>query len=285
MSQYRQPAYGTLPPAVKNLIILNVICFVCFNLLQPQLQTFLALHLWGATNFAPHQLVTHLFMHSSLGHIFFNMFALWTFGSVLEQQWGTKRFLIYYFFTGIGAAILYSAAAYWELYPFIAPINQFLAQPDAASLQTLFQQDIFGALAYCKQFTDALVCPNIDSFQQNANLFIQNSDKSQLPLIMSFVYDYKAFMLNLRTAVGASGAVYGLIMAYAFIAPNQTLYFYGILPIKAKYFAVLLGGVALFMGIQNNPNDSIAHFAHLGGMVFGYILLKYWQKTNDIKRF
>lgn len=279
---YRSPSYGTLPPVVKNLIIVNVLCFAVINLLQPQLVKIFALHLWGARDFAPYQLVTHLFMHGSIGHIFFNMFALWTFGSVLEQIWGSKRFMIYYFFTGIGAALLYAVAAYWELSPAVALFNHFLSQPDAATLSSLLNGNGFDALAYCDILPDQNVCATFDNFQQNAALFIQNSDKSLLSSLMSYVYDYKSYFLNLRTAVGASGAIYGLIMAYAVIAPNQTLYFYGFLPIKAKYFAIIIGILSLVMGMQNNPGDNVAHFAHLGGMVFGYILLQYWRKQGNL---
>lgn len=279
MNQYRTPE---LPIVVKNLIILNVLCFIGINLFQPQLQNYLAMHLWGARDFAPYQYITHLFMHGSMGHIFFNMFALWMFGSFLEQRWGSKRFLTYYIFTGLGAAVLYSIAAYWELYPSILPLQQFLDQPSPETLTQLLHNTDFGALAYCDILPDQNICPTYNNFQQNAALFIQNKEQALLSPLMSYVYDYKAYYLNMRRAVGASGAIYGLIMAYAFVVPNQVLYFYGIIPIKAKYFALIIGIVALVMGMRNNPGDNIAHFAHLGGMVFGYILLKYWQKNKQL---
>ena len=279
--QYRPPAYGTLPPVVKSLLIVNVLLFVVANMWQPQLSQYLALHLWGARDFAPYQLLTHLFMHGSIGHIFFNMFALWNFGTILEQYWGSKRFLIYYCFTGIGAAILYMATAHWELMPDLRLLDQFLANPVPASLGAILNSDVLTAIGYCEVLPDPNICNGFDTFSQNAAAFVQSDDKSQLSSLMRYVDDYKAYFLNLRTAVGASGAIYGLIMAYAMVAPNQTLYFYGILPIKARYFAILLGVAALVMGLQNNAGDNIAHFAHLGGMIFGYILMRYWQKTGS----
>ncbi len=281
---YRPPTYNSLPPVVKNLLILNVLCFVVVHLLQPQLLHYLALHLWGARDFAPHQLITHIFMHGSIGHIFFNMFALWTFGSVLEQIWGSKRFLIYYCFTGIGAALLYLVTAHWEMQSTAQLFDAFLTQPTPANLSTILQKDVLNAIAYCGILPDANICDTYEKFISNATLFIKNDDKSLLNSLMTYVSDYKAYWLNLRTAVGASGAIYGLIMAYAVIAPNQTLYFYGILPIKARYFAILLGIVALVMGLQNNAGDNIAHFAHLGGMVFGCFLLYYWRNKGHLYR-
>lgn len=155
--------------------------------------------------FKPWQLVTHMFMHGGFSHIFFNMFALWMFGSIIEQRFGAKRFLIYYFICGLGAAACHMAVQYYL----------FHVQGDA-----------------------------------------------QVPFIPT---------------VGASGAVYGLLFAFGYLFPNAVLHLYFAIPVKAKYVVIGLAAIGLFSGISNNPGDNVAHFAHLGGMLAGFIVFKAWN--------
>jgi len=190
-------------PVVLNLIIINVLVYTIqsmfdgpnpVTILDQQITGKIALYPYHTEYFKPYQLVTHLFAHGGIFHLFFNMFALWMFGSMLERVWGTKRFFIFYFACGLAAGV--------------------------------------------------------------AHLILQNSP-----------------------AIGASGAIMGLFAAFAYIFPNTQLIIFPIpVPIKAKYAVALMAAFDLFGGVY--PVDNIAHFAHLGGLVMGLILVIIWNKTN-----
>ena len=197
-NQYSPGTQFTLfPPAIKHILIINLIFFV--GSMTPGVDVFLstlALYPLGSGLFYPWQLVSYMFLHANFGHIFFNLFALWMFGQAIEYAWGTKRFTIYYFATGIGAGVL---------------------------------QLLVGLLG-----------------------------------------------LSSAPVVGASGAVYGILLAFGMMFPNNyIMLLIPPIPIKAKYFVIIFGVLELFSGITN-LNSGIAHFAHLGGMVFGYLLIRYW---------
>lgn len=201
-----------MPPAVKYLLLANVICYVLGLVLpqvryaggsEPLLNAMCGLYYFDSPNFAPYQIVTYMFMHAGLGHLFFNMFALWMFGRVMEQAWGMKRFLIYYFVCGIGAGLIQEA----------------------------------GQLA-------GVIHP-------------------------------------LAMTVGASGAVYGILLAFGLTFPEERLFIIPIpFPIKAKYFVMLYALLEVFQGL--GASDGVAHFAHLGGMLFGLLLILHWRR--QVKR-
>ena len=173
-------------------------------------------------------------MHGSFTHLFFNMFALWMFGKILENIWGEKRFLIYYMITGIGAAFIHLLISQYQI---ISISNQI---PELVSIA------------------------------------IEGKYNPSIPL------SKKLTQLIITPTVGASGAVFGLLLAFGMLFPNALLYLYFAIPIKAKYFVIGYGILELYAGINNNPADNVAHFAHLGGMIFGYILIKYWKKNTTI---
>lgn len=202
---------------------------------------YLALHLPQSLYFRPHQFFTHMFMHDvrDFRHILTNMFALWMFGSAIENVWGGKRFLTYYLVTGLGAALLHLAVSELELY----------------------------------RILDSL------SVDQRSILF--NTTREQLIEINGFPDNLMntAWMMLNQQMVGASGAVFGILLAFGMMFPNNRIFllFFPI-PIKAKYLVAGFGVWELYRGLANSPGDNVAHFAHLGGMLIGYILLKYWQK-------
>ncbi len=233
-----------IPPVVKNLIIINVVLLLGTFFLKGvgiNLNRELGLFYFGSPLFRPYQLVTHMFMHGGLMHLFFNMFALYMFGRVLEQVWGSKRFFIYYFFTGIGAALLHTFVNYIE------------AQSVLSSLT--FEQI-------------AMVKAN------GTELFLQGRTYTN-PSMASLQY-----LLNIPT-VGASGAVFGVLLAFGMYFPNtQLMLLFPPIPIKAKYFVLIYGGIELWLGLSQ-ANSNIAHFAHLGGMLFGFILIKIWARSRD----
>jgi len=240
---YRPTSFTQLPEVIKNLLIINGLLFFATISLKNygiDLTQALALHQFQSPNFMPHQLVTHFFMHADFTHLLFNMFALWMFGKILENAWGGKRFLVYYMITALGAAALHLTISQYEI------IN-LQSQLHPSDLNILLEN-------------------GKSVLERSQNYSNQIMGKLNL-------------LINTPT-VGASGAVFGILLAFGMLFPNTLLYIYFAVPIKAKYFVMIYGGLELYLGLSNNPADNVAHFAHLGGMLFGFLLLKYWQGNN-----
>lgn len=233
-----------IPTVVKNLLIINLLMLLAGPTAESfgiDLGNLLGLHHWSSELFMPHQLFTYMFLHGNFSHLFFNMFALWMFGKILEQIWGQKKFLIYYTITGIGAGII-------QLIVTELRIQNLAAQIDPSSVEMVMRE-------------------GLDVLQKNMNY----SDSLLGELNQ---------MIN-TTTVGASGAVFGILLAFGMLFPNsQIMLLIPPIPIKAKYFVAIYGAIELYMGISNNPADNVAHFAHLGGMLFGYFLIKYWKNNS-----
>jgi membrane associated rhomboid family serine protease len=278
MSNYISPGgYNVLPPVVKNLLIINGLMFLAKMIVpgvfRVDLDAILGLHYWGASMFYPFQFITYMFMHGDLGHLIFNMFALWMFGATLENYWGAKRFLFFYFFTGIGAAIVHYTVFYFQISPTLEMINAYLEAPDFTWFKSFVNS------------TDFIASPSIIN-QYNA-VFVPAangaaSDAGVLQASIDFMTYYREAYLNMHTVVGASGAIYGLLLAFGMLFPNALIYLYFLFPIKAKWFVIAFGAIELFSGIRGGGN--VAHFAHLGGMLFGIILILYWRR-KDIDKF
>ena len=233
---YSPGNFNELPVVVKNLLIINGLLFlatISLNNLGIDLVKIFGLHQFQSNDFRPHQIITHLFMHGSFTHLFFNMFALWMFGKILENIWGQKKFLIYYMITGVGAAAIHLIFCQYQI------INISNQIPELV------------------------------------NIAIEGKYNPSIPL------SKKLTQLIITPTVGASGAVFGLLLAFGMLFPNALLYLYFAIPIKAKYFVIGYGLIELYAGISNNPADNVAHFAHLGGMIFGYFLIKYWKQDTN----
>ncbi len=243
MQNFR-PSTNTIPPVVKNLIIINAIMLFATYILEMKgidLTKILGLHYIQSPDFRPYQLVTHMFMHGGLMHLVFNMFALWMFGRVLESVWGPKRFFIFYFVTGLGAAVFYSFVNFVEFH-YIA--SKMLPE----TVQMVMNQ-------------------GTELFNQGKNFSDASAGKLNL-------------LLNVPT-VGASGAVFGILLGFGMLFPNtQLMLLFPPIPIKAKYFVLGYGAIELFSGIANTGSN-VAHFAHLGGMLFGFIMIKYWNRNTN----
>lgn len=233
-----------LPPVVKNLIIINVIMlladYTVRSIFGVELTMILGLYFPKSDSFLPLQIVSHMFMHGSFWHLFFNMYALYMFGQVLEQVWGPKRFFIYYMVCGLGAAFIHETVIlfqYERLMNVISPEQLQMVLNDGAEY---FRQG--------KVFSDETM---------------------------------KSLQLLLNTpTVGASGAVFGILLAFGVLFPNtQLMLLIPPIPIRAKYFVLIYGAIELYLAFSN-PGSNIAHAAHLGGMLFGYILIRYWRKTT-----
>ena len=222
MYVYRgQGFWGSMPPVVKNLVILNSIMLLITFLTGDFMYEKFALFYFESPLFKPYQLVTHMFMHGNFVHLFFNMYSLVIFGIVLEQVWGSKKFFIYYMVTGLGAAALHSLVLWLEV----------------SSLEGAYQAG------------NMMAATGIENLMRTPT-------------------------------VGASGAVYGVLLAYGMLFPNNVLQLlFPPVALKAKWFVLIFGAIELFLGISNTGSN-IAHFAHLGGMLFGYFLIIYWKKKN-----
>ncbi len=222
----------TIPPIVKNLLIINILAFAAIFVFEKSqgidLNHLLGLHFVRGEHFAPWQFITYMFMHEGWEHLFFNMFALWMFGGIIERTLGFKRFLIYYFVCGIGAGIC---------------------------------QEI----AQLIQYSDVTV---IQAYH---------------PLKHHLVDAYQAIdgINPIMGCVGASGAIYGILLAFGMIYPNERMFIIPIpFPIKAKYL-VLGYAVIELMSVLTRAHDGVAHVAHLGGMIFGILLILFWRKQDN----
>ena len=237
-----------MPDVVKNLLLLNIVMYVltlAFNELFPML----ALHNFQSLYFEPYQLVSHFFMHSKAmpAHILFNMFALVMFGSPLEKIWGPKRFLLFYFVSAGGAVILQLGINYWD----------YLKMFEGMSGDEIYQ---------IKEYVQYMV---------DKNAYPENITVAEINLSMEYI-NYSG-----QTMVGASGAVMGLLVAFAYLFPNTELMLIFLpIPVKAKYFVPFYMLIELFLGVGNFQWDNIAHYAHLGGALFGFILVYIWQKDK-----
>ena len=219
-------------------------------------------------------------MHGGFAHILFNMFALWMFGNTLENLWGPKKFLIYYIVTGIGAALVHYVTIYFMLQPDLALMNQFLSDPTMQSLNSLVNNHRF----QINQFSGDIWLA-FSSFQADVNQLSRNPDNyAALQRSIEFVADYKTHFLNQPNVIGASGAVFGILLAFGMTFPNAIIYLYFAIPVKAKYFVIFYGLLELYLGFARTSSN-VAHFAHLGGMIFGYFLIMYWRQKDKPKFF
>ncbi len=274
MDQYRPTGFNILPPVVKNLLIINGLFFLATLATGTKfgfdLTDMLGLHYFQAEKFRPYQFITYMFMHGGPMHILFNMFALWMFGNAIENIWGPKKFLIYYLVTGVGAAITHYVVLYFEISPVMAAIDAYLNNPTPETLNVFLNSGYFKVMSVEVQ-------DNFNIFREQYNQLLFTDPTQALQLSVDFISQYKIDFLNAPVVVGASGAVFGILLAFGMMFPNALIYVYFAIPVKAKYFVIIYGAIELFSGVFNKGSD-VAHFAHLGGMVFGYLLLLYWKK-------
>lgn len=215
-----------IPTITRWLLIINVVAYL-LTMIMPGMTNLFGLHYWQASYFHIYQFITYMFMHGGLTHLFFNMFALWMFGCVMERTWGPQRFLTYYLVCGIGAGFI-----------------QELAQ--------------FGSLF-------------LDLSSQGATI-------GQILRIES-ILPGGSMMLNGWTTVGASGSIYGILLAFGMTYPEERMFIFPLpVPIKAKWFVIGYAAIELFLALSNS-SDGVAHVAHLGGMLFGFFLIRHWRSV------
>ena len=215
-----------IPTITKNLLIINIICFLGATVMGSSFNfnEIFGLHYWQATNFHLYQLVTYMFMHGSWTHLFFNMFALWMFGGIIERTFGQNRFILYYMICGLGAALCQEVSQTVQVYSMIAP--------QGATLNDLFN--------------------------------LSTADR---------------MVLNNLTTVGASGSIYGILLAFGMCYPEERIFVFPLpVPLKAKWFVMIYVVIELLSALSQR-GDGVAHVAHLGGMLFGYIMIKMWRNS------
>jgi len=279
--QFRPRGFSFLPPLVKNLLIINGLMFIAQIVSEKsfgiRLEDLLGLHYPLAMDFKPWQFVTYMFLHGSFWHLFFNMFALWMFGYALENIWGPRRFLLYYFVTGIGAALVHYFVIYLQINPTITQINAIIADPNS----TLIFDFISKNTLQIDQYSGDIYIQS-QKLREALETLAYNPDNRQALLIArNFFVDYREYFLNLPNVIGASGAVFGILLAFGMLFPNTLIYIYFFFPLKAKYFVIIYGLIELFYGFSG-AQSNVAHFAHLGGMVFGFFLIIYWKKKGRL---
>ncbi len=271
-NQYNPAGFRLLPPVVKNLLIINGLFFLATlsfeNAFRINLVDILGLHYFGSDLFRPYQFVTYMFLHADFKHILYNMFALWMFGYLLENVWGPKRFLTYYMITGIGAAIIQTLVIWWDM-----------SSIQSAAMAYSQSPNLDGFIAFIRQHY-----PQYYEIEGSVRTFIGEWSMSPKNLMyrqqsLDYINQLITLQMNVPT-IGASGAVYGILLAFGMLFPNMLVYIYFLFPIKAKWIVILYGAIEVFSGISNNPSDNIAHFAHLGGMLFGFFLIIYWRKKS-----
>lgn len=242
MNAYRQSPFANITPVVKNLLIINIIFFIAFlwfdqGSADGPMTQLLGMHYFGSKDFKVWQLITYMFMHGGWAHIFFNMFALFMFGPIIEYSLGSKRFFNLYFICGIGAALLQLVVQAFEVHSitggFIIPMSGTLG-PQGVDM-SFFQ---YGPPEIAVKLYEAYNAP----------------------------------------LVGASGAIFGILVAFGMLYPNMELFIFFIpIPIKAKYIVPVYILIEIWLGVSQYGGDNVAHFAHLGGALFGFIMIKIWN--------
>lgn len=238
-----QQRFSLMPTVVKNLLIINGLVFLGMVSIRStfgiDITQWLGLYFPASESFNPFQLISHMFMHGNFRHILSNMIMLWFLGSAMENHWGSQRFLIYYILTGLGASALQIGVNGYEYYTILTQVSADNAQ--------------------------LVLSEGADLIQRNYNY--SNPSMGALNRLLN------------TPMVGASGAVFGVLLAFGMTFPNQVIYLNFFFPIKAKYFVIGYGLFELYNGFSVS-NSGVAHFAHLGGMLFGYILIRRWKKSR-----
>lgn len=262
-----------MTPVVKNLLIINVLFFAATIVMQRSLgldlENLLGLHYVRASDFGFWQLVTFVFMHANVSHLFFNMFALWMFGTAVEDAVGTKRFLAYYMACGIGSGIIQEIAVGIDLRPIIAAVDTLLSDTTTANIQEFLSTTIRIVSIESQQL--------VDTFIKEYNGTVGSDPMAAEVMAREFAIKYQDMYINANVTVGASGAVFGILLAFGMIYPNlRIMLLFPPIPMKAKWFVLVYGLLELFGGIHGSDYDNVAHWAHLGGMLFGFLLLRMW---------
>ena len=260
---FQRPSFmRNVPPVVLNLIIINLIVWLASKILAAKmgidLTDLLGMYYFASEKFHFYQLFTYMFMHDthSIWHLFCNMFGVYMFGIALEQIWGSKKFLLYYMVSGVGAAIVQQLCWMGEFWSVTEAMNAAIAQSSPEMLES-----VEPTLRHFFRFGDINALRPLD------------------------IAGMREMLLNLPVTVGASGALFGVLLAFGWLFPDVKMFLLFVpIPIPARIFVGLYAVMELFLGVAGFSFDNVAHFAHLGGMIFGLILLLIWRKKGTLYR-
>ena len=243
-----------LPPVTKNLLIINIIIFL-FMTMVPRIGGYIehygALYYLTSDQFMPWQLISYMFIHANFWHLFFNMFSLWMFGVIIERTLGSQKYLLYYISCGLGAALIQEGV-------FALMISHYAG---------LFEN---GA-ELCSLLRNSHV-----TYGQLYDIHVNPME----PAVNSLLGLYHT------PTVGASGAIYGILLAFGFLYPQMRIYLmFPPIPMKARTAVMVFAAIELLLGIYNSQADTVAHFAHLGGMLIGLLILLWWKKSGTLRSF
>lgn len=280
MTEFRLSSFQILPVIIKNIIIINGLMFLAqltfdrvgdadgLVVQMGWMAKHLALHHILSPFFKAWQLVTHLFMHGSIMHLLGNMFALWLFGSTLENLWGPKRFLIFYLVCGLGAALLHLGFLYYENFQMLQDFQSFRNSPSLGKFLQFYNNYPMDA-----GYNQPLAFRIARAWEQEPQSvqFVEQA--------MVVITKHVNTTLSTPT-LGASGAVFGCLAAFGYLFPNTYIYLYFFIPIKTKWFVLFYIGFELIMAINNSAGGGVARWAHIGGALFGFLLVYFWNKTN-----
>ncbi len=258
-----------LTPYVQRILLLNIGLYALTAILSNSidLSNGLALHSIYSDNFVPYQFVTYMFMHGGFMHLFGNMLGLYFFGPLLEHFLGSKKFLILYFVCGIGSGLLYWGLNAYEVHHVREEAISYMAHPDPDAF------NVFVNKFYSNGYNQLL--DFIDYYTANP------SDIAAINKGKELVRDISLMETNF-TLVGASGSIFGILMAFALLFPNtELILLFPPIPIKAKYLVGAYAAIEIYSIYANRPNDNVAHFAHIAGMLFAFILIRYWKTSRN----
>lgn len=254
-------------PVVKNILIINVAIFAIGAIVKLPINDWFGLYSMLSDNFAVYQFFTYMWLHGGIGHIFWNMLMVFFLGPLLEQIWGSKRFAIFYLVCGIGAGLLYGGVDYMRKVSLKNDVETYISNPSPEA----FEQFILNNKSRI----------NISAATELLEAYTNNP--AYMPDTIRAVNSIYQSFINLSSMVGASGALYGLLFAFAYLFPNTEFYIYFLFPIKAKYLAFGLAMFSIYSEFNRAEGDNVAHLAHLSGMLIAFILLRIWK--NDTRRF
>ena len=257
--------FARLTPMVKNLLLITVAAYLIPSILGwSRINAYLGLWHISSPNFQPYQFLTYMFAHGGFMHLLFNMLGLIFLAPLLEQFWGPKKFLTFYLITGIGAGVFYEGVKYAQTIPMKNKMEEYMTNPNPDDFAVYMAK-------YAPQHYNGLY-EFIEYYSEHPAEGKRQS--------ISYVEQVYASVINVPM-VGASGAIYGILMAFGMLFPNtQLMLLFPPIPIKAKYFVLILGGFAIYSQLMNSGGDNVAHLAHLGGMLFAFIMIKIWAKDK-----
>ncbi|MGP8213980.1 MAG: rhomboid family intramembrane serine protease [Bacteroidia bacterium] len=257
--QQQSPRFSAFPPVIKNLLIANILAYIATLMLGSQFDLVdkFGMHYFESSKFHFYQIITCMFLHDGFLHIALNMYGLWLFGQMIENYYGSKRFLLLYFICGIGAGIIQEASLYVYYHHIFKILETFNSEPSLPAFDVVTSKYFTGIRGYPQP---------------------QTIDDAKMVL-----KDLYQFSIDNSNTIGASGAIFGVLIAFAMIYPEVQLFLMFIpIPVKAKYAIPGYCIIELYSGLAGNAGDNVAHFAHLGGALFGVIMVLYWRKRGGI---